>query len=63
MMAQIEVQTERAGRAEALVCTKAGLLAAERASSISLALENIVFEERLKCQVSHAATVPQRALN
>lgn len=63
-MARLQAETERAGRAEALIHTKAGLLADERASSIVLAIENGVYEDRLKRQVSPAATsFPQQALN
>lgn len=56
----MELQTERANHAETLVDTKAGLLAAERTSCISLPLENMVCEEKLRLQVSHASPVPQR---
>lgn len=55
------METGRADRAEALVDTKAGLLAAERAISFSLALENNTYKERLKRQVSHAADVSKDA--
>ena len=63
-MARLQAETERAGRAEALVHTKARLLADERASSIFLAVQNTVYEDRLKRRVSCAATsFPQHALN
>ena len=55
------MESERADCAEALVDTKAGLLAAERASSFSLALEKSAYEERLKRQVSHAVDVSEHA--
>ena len=53
------MESGRADRVEALVDTKAGLLAAERALSFSLALEKSACEEKLKRQVSHAASVAE----
>ena len=62
-MDQLKVEAERADRAEALVDTKAGLLAAERAISFSLALEHNTYKERLKrhycvCSLTVSARLP-----